>query len=106
MRARVRGADGDVVEQAEPLGVVGFGMMAGRADGAERRGRLARKHRIDGGNHRARRVQRRIAGPRRQRGVGVDLHQPRLGHRVKHRAQPVRPLGMARAHIVFERTRV
>ena len=44
----MKGGDGGVVEQAEAHGLIGFRVVAGRPDGAERVPGLALHHLIDG----------------------------------------------------------
>ena len=79
--ARPQRADRDVVEQAEPHRPAGLGMMAGRADGAERVVGLAADNRIDRGDDRAGGAQRRSSRSRRQDRVGIDPDMAGFGHR-------------------------
>ena len=84
--SRVRGADGDVVEQAKAHGAARFGVVAGRAHRAERVLGLARRHRADGGDNRAGRAQRRLARARRNHRVGIEPRVPGGGHGVENPA--------------------
>ena len=73
--ARVRGGDGDVVEQAEAHRRVGLGVVARRAHGAEGvLGAPRRQHGVDGGDDGAGGA---LAPPRRRagahRGVAIEL---------------------------------
>ncbi len=67
--------------------------MAGRAHGAERVARVARDHRIDRGDDRARRAQRRLARARRDDGVGVDRGMSARGDRRQQFRDEVRCMG-------------
>ena len=51
-----------------------FGMMAGRADRAERVAGLAVGNSVDGGTDAAHRTQRRLAGERVHRRIRIELH--------------------------------
>ena len=71
----VAGGDRGIVEQAEAHRPRGLGVVAGRADGDEGVGDLARHHLVDRMHRAAGGAHRRLETSRRHRGVGVDLHQ-------------------------------
>jgi hypothetical protein len=70
---RVRGADRDVVEDAEAHGLAARGVVPGRAHRAERAPRRARHHHVRGGDDRTRRAQRRRKRARVHRGIGIQV---------------------------------
>ncbi len=76
MRQRVRGADGDVVEQAEPHRAVALGVVSRRTHRAERVAAFARQHEIGREHRRARRVPRGVERMRVHRRVGIEEVQP------------------------------
>ena len=96
--------DHRVGEQAEAHGAVGFGMMAGRAHGAEGIGRLAREHRIDGEHRPADGVRRHLEASRRHPGVGVELGDALLRHRGADGGDVARIVG-GREHRIVGRPR-
>ena len=75
----MRGADGDIVEEAEPHGAVALGMMAGGTYEREAVVDAAGDHRVEQLQHAADRQTRRIERPGRHRRVGVERE-------VRHRA--------------------
>ena len=107
--AGVIGPDSRAVEQAEPHGAHRFGMVPGRAHGAEGVLRLAANDRIHGGANRPRRAQRRLQRVRRDQRVRVDPAQPlgrnrglhRIDMRLRMGAQQLR-LRSLRRHPPFE----
>jgi Glycine/D-amino acid oxidases (deaminating) len=101
--ARLMGAHGDIVEQAKPHGRRRLGMVARRANGAEGIGGLARGNRIDGGRDRACRPQRRLAGAGRERGIAIQHHPTRSGHRFQQRLDEA--AGMGAGDLVDRRPR-
>ena len=66
------GRDGDVVEEAEALGLVEFGVMAGRPDQGQGIARRAAQDGVRGLNDAAGRQQGRLERPGRRRGVLVQ----------------------------------
>ena len=81
VRQRVRGADGDVVEQAESHRAVALGVVSGRTHRAERVAAFARQHEIGRQHDRARRVPRgvermRDSSPCRDRGSAARPPEP------------------------------
>ena len=76
---RVRGADGDVVEDAESHRAPPLRMMAGRAHRAERGPAFAAHHEVDPMHDGAGRVARSGQRMRIERGIGIDEMQARLG---------------------------
>ena len=71
------GADRDAVEQAEAHRTLGFGVMAGRAQRAERIVCLTANERIDGGDRRACGAQPGLGRARRHHGVRIEPHVSR-----------------------------
>ena len=79
---RVRGADGDVVEEAEAHRPIALGVVPGRPDRAERTLALAPHHEVGGEHDGAGGVLCRRQRVRVERGVGVDEVQPCRGARL------------------------
>src|SRR5512143_2056766 len=80
-RLREAGADGDVVEDAEPHASVHPGVVPGRAHGAEGAPDLPLIAAVDGLDDRSGSVERRLEGALREVSVGVELspaHGPDL----------------------------
>ena len=87
--AGMGGADRDAVEEAEPHGAGGFGMVAGRAHGAEGGLRLARHERIHRRRRSARGPQRGLLRSGRGDGVCIEAHMAALRHVVEHKVHIV-----------------
>ena len=140
----VRGADGDVVEEAEAHRAAALGVVPGRPHGAERGRALLLQHEVDAEHDGAGGVACRGQRVRVERGVRVEVVQSLLGargldlehvgavvdardlivagggrrvvaqvlvdprgdHAVADRHQPLRTLGVVRAHLVEQRRRV
>ena len=73
---RMARGDGGAVEKAEAHGNRALGMVAGRAHGDKGVMRLARHHRIHGGDRAASGAQRRLPGAGRHGRVSVKPDQP------------------------------
>jgi hypothetical protein len=70
---RVARADRDIVEQAEATRNAGRGVVAGRAHRRKGGLHLAFHHRLDAGNHRARRTLRRLCTAAAHHRVAIDM---------------------------------
>ena len=77
---RVRGGHGDVVEEAEPHGLITGGVVPGRTGGDEGIGRFAAHHQVDRQHRAAGRMACGFQAIRVHAGVGVEHVHACAGH--------------------------